>query len=72
MGYPYYGSYGGYGGYAPGFRHGRRGGFIGRNGPGFGFGRPVMPSHPIASRPPSMGGMLSGGSHVGSFGRRNP
>jgi hypothetical protein len=74
MGYPYYGSYGGYGGYGGGrFGHGHRG-FAGKNGPGFGFGfgshRPAMPSHPIASRPPSMGGM-HGGAH-GGFGRRNP
>ena len=79
MGYPFYGSYGGYGGYGGGFHnrgHGGRHGFVGKNGPGFGFGfgshRPGMLSHPIASRPPSMGVMHSGGAHVGSFGRRNP
>jgi hypothetical protein len=80
MGYPFYGSYGGYGGYG-GFHngaHGRRG-FIGRNGPGFGFGfphpSPHGPSHPIASRPPSiggMGGMRSGGSPVATFSGRRP
>jgi hypothetical protein len=75
MGYPFYGGYGGYRG--GGFHNGGHGhhGFVGKNGPGFGFGshRPGMPSHPIASRPPSMGGMggmRSGGAHVGSFGRR--
>jgi hypothetical protein len=72
MGYPFYGSYGGYGGNGSGgFRHGRRG-FVGKRGPGFGFGmsRPVFPSHPIASSHPSMGGMHVGGAHVGTFTRR--
>ncbi len=72
MGYPYYGSYGGYGGYGSGgLRHGHRG-FVGKNGPGFGFGnsRPVFPAHPIVSPRPSMGGMHAGGTHVGTFTRR--
>ena len=80
MGYPFYGSYGGYGGYGGGgFRNGGHGhrGFIGKNGPGLGFGfgshHPAMPSHPIVSpRPPVQAGGMHGGSHVGSFGRRNP
>ncbi len=81
MGYPFYGSYGGYGGYGgfPNGGHGRRG-FVGKNGPGFGlsFGshpHRAMPSHPIASRPPSIGapgGMHGGGSRMGSFTGRRP
>ncbi len=81
MGYPYYGSYGGYGGNGAGrFRNGRRG-FVGKRGPGFGFGasRPVFPAHSIVSPHASMGGMhggmhaggmSTGGTHVGTFSRR--